>query len=248
MLPAASAPRILLALAALLASALSAQTADTHAYNNAALHLGFLYPANLDPEDPGNVDNYSFRTRFALHPDSDPEHRGADPCSPLLLAVGTGPDQPLDPGKKLKPGKQVPLQAAGGITLNEIKHACLAKDSFNAPDEKSLADLVENARHIDGQKPIPRAISYELQGAKIFFAASTPDEKSRKGDAAFTANVGAIVNGRIFLWSITANDDALFNRMLHSKVCFDAPACAGGYQTLVPYQVDASSTVKPFAP
>jgi hypothetical protein len=206
-----------------------AQGADTKVYKNPALQLAFAYPNTLDAEDPANTDNYSFRTRFALHPDSDPEHKGADPCSPLLLAVGLGPDVPLD-GKKAKPGKQVALQPTGGLTLNEVKHTCLAKDSFNAPDDKTVADLVENARHVDGLKPIARTLSYQAGGAEMLFAASS-------GRGSFSGTASARINGRIFLWSFSANDLEVFNRMLASKVCFDAPACAAGYTTLVPYRM-----------
>jgi hypothetical protein len=221
--------------------------AQAPTYRNPALQLTFQYPQTLVPEDPAIADGYSFRTRFALHPDADPEHRGADQCSPLLLAVGTGPDQPLDPNHKPKTGKQVAIQPGGGMTLNEIFHSCRYRDNPANSDEQSLRDLVENARHVDGAKPIPRLLTYQIGSATILFAASTPGDHDRKANPGYTATVAAIAGSRIFFWSITASDDALFNSMLHAKVCFDAPACAGGLQMLVPYQVDSAATVKPFS-
>jgi hypothetical protein len=236
----------LFATALLLVPVVPAQAPDGHSFKMPALKLAFVYPANLDTEDPIVPDNYSFRTRFALHPDEDPEHKGADKCSPLLLAAGTGPDQPLDRHHKEKPGKQVALQPAGGITLNEIFHSCLYRDNPLNSDQKALTDLVENARHIDGAKPIPRTITYQVANATVILGASVPDGHSHT--AGYTATIAAIVDNRIFLCSITANDAALFNSMLHSKACFDAPACASGYQTLAPYEIDANADIKPLAP
>ena len=162
---------LLLTALALLPPRANAQ-ANSHTYRNPALHLVVQYPSTLDPEDPVNPDGYSYRTRFALHPDADPESKGADPCSPLLLAVGMGPDQPLD-AKKAKSGKIVALQPTGGLTINEIKLACLTRDNPQQTAEEHLADLVENSRHIDGLKPMPRALTFDVQGAKVLFAASS---------------------------------------------------------------------------
>ncbi len=215
-----------------------AQT-DSKTYRNPALHLVVEYPATLDAEDPVNPDGYSYRARFALHPDSDPESKGADPCSPLLLAVGMGPDQPLD-AKKAKPGKIVPLQPTGGLTVSEIKLACLDRDNSQQTPEKNLADLVENSRHIDGLKPMPRALTFDVAGAKVIFAASsgpTADEKGHRNGSAGTTYAGtaaALVGDRAFFFTFNANDLAVFNRMLASKVCFTAPACPATLPGIVP--------------
>lgn len=236
-----------IASAALLVAAFAFQPVRTHAqaashtYSNPALHLLVEYPSTLDAEDPVNPDAYSYRTRFALHPDADPESKGADPCSPLLLAVGMGPDQPLD-AKKAKSGKAVPLAPTGGLTVNEIKLACLTRDNPQQTPAEHLADLVENSRHIDGLKPMPHALTFDVQGAKVIFAASsgpTADDKGRRSGSAGTTYSGtaaALVDSRVFFFSFTANDLAVFNSMLASRVCFTAPTCPAALPALVPYE------------
>jgi hypothetical protein len=231
---------LLAAALAALPPGLQAQSAP-HTYRNAALHLVVEYPATLDTEDPVNPDGYSYRTRFALHPDADPESKGADPCSPLLLAVGMGPDQPLD-AKKAKPGRVVPLQPTGGFTISEIKIACLTRDNMQQTPEEHLADLVENSRHIDGLKPIPRALTFDVQGAKVIFAASsgpTADEKGHRNGSAgmtYSGTAAALIDNRAFFFTFTANDLGVFNRMLASRVCFTAPACPATLPVLAPYE------------
>ena len=228
----------LLSALAFLPSPAQAQS-DTKTYRNPALHLVVEYPATLDAEDPVNPDGYSYRTRFALHPDADPEGKGADPCSPLLLAVGMGPDQPLD-AKKAKGGKVVPLQPTGGLTVSEIKLPCLARDNSQQTPEKNLDDLVENSRHIDGLTPIPRTLTFDVQGAKVIFAASsgpTADEKGHRSGSAGTTYSGtaaALINDHAFFFTFTANDLAVFNHMLASRVCFTAPTCPATLSVLVP--------------
>jgi hypothetical protein len=219
----------------------TAAQAAPHTYRNPALHLIVEYPATLDTEDPVNPDGYSYRTRFALHPDADPESKGADPCSPLLLAAGMGPDQPLDP-KKAKPGKIVPLQPTGGFTINEIKIACLTRDNMQQTPEEHLIDLVENSRHIDGLKPMPRTLTFDVGGAKVIFAASsgpTADEKGHRNGSAgmtYSGTAAALIDQRAFFFSFMANDLGVFNRMLASHVCFTAPACPATLPVLVPYE------------
>ena len=231
-----------LLLASLGIASLTASAQSTlHTYRNAALHLVVDYPSTLDAEDPGNTDGYSYRTRFALHPDADPESKGADPCSPLLLSVGMGPDQPLD-AKKAKAGKVTPLQPTGGLTVNEIKLPCLARDNSQQTPEKNLSDLVENSRHLDGLKPMPRALTFDVQGAKVIFAASsgpTVDEKGRRSGAAgttYTGTAAALIDNRAFFFTFTTNDLAVFNHMLASHVCFTAPSCPATLPVLVPYE------------
>jgi hypothetical protein len=242
-----------LALFAAVFPLLAFQPAAPRAYKNPSLHLALLYPANLEPEDPANPDAYSYRTRFALHPDSDPEAKGADPCSPLLLAAGMGPDQPID-AHKAKPGRVVPLQPTGGLTLNQIKHSCLVQDDPQSTDEKSIAALVENARHIAGLHPIAHTLSYEIPGAQVLFAASsgpTADEKGHRTPSAgltYTGTAGILAGTRLFLVSFTANNLATFNGMLAAKICLDAPACATGYGTLVPYRLTPQGEVQATQP
>jgi hypothetical protein len=62
-------------------------------YSNPDLHLILQYPADLSLEDGRVGSDHSYRTRFALHPADDPERMGADPCSPLIMAIGMGPDR-----------------------------------------------------------------------------------------------------------------------------------------------------------
>jgi hypothetical protein len=226
------------------------QTTANHVYQNPALHIAVRYTAALSPEDPANPDSYRYRARFALHPDSDPESKGADPCSPLLFAVGAGPDQSTDP-KKTKNGRIVALEPTGGITLNEIKHACLKRDNPFDSDEKTLTALVENARNVVGLRPIAKTLTYQVQGATLYFAAASGpslDEHDRRTPAAgmtYQGIAGALIDNRIFLFTFTANDQILFNRMLASRVCFDAPTCASGFATLVPYALTDNGLAQP---
>jgi hypothetical protein len=118
-----------------------------------------------------------------MHPKDDPEHKGEDPCSPLVVAIGMGADRPKDPSHPGKPGHQVPLLPTGGISLNEIKHACIAKDSPGKSDEDVLGDYVDNIRYIDGLPPIAKTIAYEVQGRTVFLAVAGGFSKNEKRKA-----------------------------------------------------------------
>ena len=50
----------------------------------------------------------------------------------------------------------------------------------------------------------------------------------------YSGTAAALINDHAFFFTFTANDLAVFNRMLASKVCFTAPTCPATLPALVP--------------
>ncbi len=224
-------------------------SATTHVYTSSGMQLAMYFNDEVRPEGPDTIGNYSYRSRFALHAKDDPQHRGADPCAPTVFAVGTGPDLARDPAHPLTVGKQVPIAPTGGVSLAEIDADCLAKDSPGRTQEDALGRSVEGIRHIEGIPALSKTIDYKVQGRTVIFASAGGPSKDDKGKRTGTESAGytyvgsmaTITNGHLLIWSVTANDVELFNRLLSFHICFDAPVCKAGYDRIVPFKLGMSA-------
>lgn len=134
-----------------------AQQPDGYVYRNAEIGLTVSYPTGLQPETTAVLGHYSYRTVLSIHPEADAEHRGADPCTPVLSIVGMGPDKPVDPNEQAISGRQVRIQPTGGVSLSEIKRSCLEKKE--KPSDFVAAE-VANIQDIEGFSPLAKTIQY----------------------------------------------------------------------------------------
>ncbi len=210
-------------------------------WNNPALGVSVRYLAAFDKEDAEHVSRYE-RAIFALHPEADPRHLGADPCAPLMLVLGSGLDRPDELPPKGKPARITPR---GTLTLTEVNRSCLDKEVV---DDTHLGDLIRQTEQLEGMRPLIKTTNAYVQGTTIWWSASAGFLKDARGKRVASAgttilgSVGAVANGHMLLWSITANDPALFNRLLNLSVCFDHPICKQGYSSLVPFQLTVHPT------
>ena len=207
-------------------------------WNNPALGLSVRYLAALDKEDADHVSRYE-RAVFALHPEADPQHLGADPCAPLMLVLGSGLDRADEAPAK---GKTAAITPRGTLTLTEVNRACLDKDVV---DDTHLGNFIRQTEQLEGMRPLIKTTNAYIQGSTVWWSASAgllKDARGRRVASAGTTilgSVGVVANGHMLLWSITANDPALFNRLLNVSVCLDHPVCKEGYSPLVGFKLAA---------
>ena len=213
--------RCLPTLVLLAACPLFAQTFQAQqAYTNPDLGLSFRYPAAFNKETPAAVAGYEGAV-FALHPEADPAHTGADPCTPVLLTLGANLERPVEAPKK---GQAPTVPTKGTLTLSEVSRSCLEK---NALDDATLASIVNATVKTDGMRPLGRVRNDLVANSTVWWAASAGFNKNAKGkrtaDAGTTilGTAAAVVNGHILVWSITANDPELFNRLTNLSLSTD---------------------------
>jgi hypothetical protein len=207
-------------------------------YRNPELGLSLRYPFGLNKEDSANVAGFE-RAVFALHPEADPTHTGSDPCAPLILTLGSGVDLPPETVTK---GKTT-INPRGTLTLSEIKRECLDKDVL---DDTTLIALVGRTATAENMRPLTRTTNTFIQNTTVWTATALGYGKDRKGVRSpagglkILGTIGAVVNGHMLLWTITANDPELFNRMINLSACFDSPNCASGYANLLDFKLNTN--------
>ena len=210
-------------------------------YHNPDLGLSIRYLASLDKESATSAPKFGENAVFAYHPDADAAHNGSDPCTPMLLALSSGLDTPIDPKLKYKPEDKTVRAPRGTITLSEVKQSCLPKtEEGKAPlDDAILTSLIGPTAKIPGMHPLAPLSNTLLQGSTVWWAASAGYARDAAGkrpvsaDLTLVATAGSVVHGHILVWSVSANDPATFNRLLDMAVCFDAPTCTQGYGHLI---------------
>jgi hypothetical protein len=233
--------RLLAALVLLSCALLQAQLAPTaisiQTWTNPDLGLILRYPALFNKEPVSRLGSYE-RAVFALHPEADPQHIGADPCAPVLLSLGSGLDRLPDPPQK---GKPAPTYVPKGtLTVSEIKRSCLDKETL---DDTVLAGLVGANASGEGMRVLTRTTNDFIQGSTVWSASAAGyarDEKGRRSPYAGTlivGTVGAVVNGHMLVWSVTSNDPELFNRLINLSVCFSKDPNSFAYDRLVHFQI-----------
>ena len=203
------------------------------AYTNQDLGLAFRYPAAFNKETPASVARYEGAV-FALHPEADLAHIGADPCAPVVLTLGANLDRPIEIAKK---GQPAIFPAKGTLTLSEVSRSCLAKNSL---DDTVLADIVKATAQHEGLRTLGRVRNDLVATSTIWWAAAAGYNKDARGKR--TAEAGtiilgtaaAVVNGHILVWSITANDPALFNRLTDLSLSTDGQI----YSTLLHFTLN----------
>lgn len=213
------------------------------AYINPQLGLSFRYPAAFNRETPAAVAAYEGAV-FALHPEADPTHIGADPCAPVLLTLGANLERPIEVAKK---GQPAIVPTRGTLTLSEVSRTCFEK---NALDDTTLASIVNATAKLDGMRPLGRVRNDLVVNSTVWWAASAGYNRNARGkrtaDAGTTilGTAAAVVNGHILVWSITANDPELFNRLTTLTLSTDggqAWAPLLHFQLNVPRNTDVAS-------
>ena len=235
--------RYFAALGLLVAGLLSAQsiatTAATQTYANPEIGLRLNYPAIFNREEPAGLLHFE-RSILSLHPAADAAQAGVDPCAPVLLALGSGLDRPSQIVQK---GKPTMLQPKGTLSLSEIKRSCVDKDTV---DDTLLAQVVGETAKIEGMRPLSKLSNNFTLGSTVWFASAAGFNKDetgkRKASAGTTiiGTAGAVVNGHMLVWTVTANDPELFNRLLNLSVCFDS-SCNNGLEHLVQFRLNTPS-------
>ncbi len=205
----------------------------SQAYTNADLGLSFRYPAAFNREAPASVAKYEGAV-FALHPEADPGHIGADPCAPVLLTLGANLDRPIETPKK---GQPPIFPSKGTITLSEVSRSCLDKESL---DDMTLAAIVNATARTDGMRPLGHVRNDLVANSTVWWAASAGYNKNAKGKrapeagTAILGTAAAVVNGHILVWSVTANNPELFNRLTDLAVSTDG----NGFAPLLHFQLN----------
>ena len=227
-------PTLLLAAAPVLFSNVAAQSFQANqAYTNQTLGLAFRYPAAFNKESPEAVSKYE-GAMFALHAEADPAHLGADPCAPVLLTLGANLDRPTEVAKK---GQPPIYPSKGTLTLSEVSRTCLDKDAL---DDATLSAIVAVTANLEGMRPLGRVRNDLVAGSTIWWAASAGYNRNVKGKR--TADAGtlilgtaaAVVNGHILVWSVSANDPVLFNRLTSLAISTDGD----NYSQLLHFQLN----------
>ena len=218
----------------LAACPLLAQTFQANqAYTNPALGLAFRYPAAFNKESPAALSKYE-GAMFALHAEADPAHLGTDPCAPVLLTLGANLDRPVETARK---GQPPIYPAKGTLTLSEVSRTCLDKSAL---DDATLSAIVAATANIEGMRPLGRVRNDLVGGSTVWWAASAGYGKGLKGKR--TADAGtlilgtaaAVVNGHILVWTVTANDPELFNRLTSLSLSSDGD----NYSQLLHFQLN----------
>ncbi len=190
------------------------------AYTNQDLGIALRYPAAFNKETPAAVAKYEGAV-FALHPEADPAHIGADPCAPVILTLGANLDRPIEIAKK---GQPPIFPTRGTLTLSEVSRTCFAKDTL---DDDLLSSIVKTTATLEGMRPLGRVRNDLVANSTVWWGASAGYNRDAKGkrtaDAGTTilGTAAAVVNGHILVWSVTANDPDLFNRLTNLSLSTD---------------------------
>ena len=178
---------VLFALTVLAASHLPAQVFQaSQAYTNADLGFGLRYPAAFNREPTTAVSRFEGAV-FALHPEADPAHTGADPCAPVLLTLGANLDRPAEPAKK---GQPAVIPAKGTLTLTEVSRTCVEKTVL---DDAILSQAVGSATGAEGMRPLGKMRNDLVAGSTVWWAAAAGYNKDAKGKR--TAEAGTSIIG-----------------------------------------------------
>ncbi len=213
--------------------ALLSATPGVQTYANPALGLRLSYPATLNREDVAQVGKFPGAI-FSLHP----ETAAADPCAPVLLTLGSSLDRDQE---ILEKGKAAVLQPKGTLALSEIKRSCF---DAGALDDTILSEAIAATGRIEGMRPLAKMSNTFVQGSTVWFAATAGYNKDAKGKrnaaagSTIVGTAGASVNGHLLVWTVTANEPALFNHLLTLSVCFDS-TCDQGIGALTPFRLNA---------
>ncbi|GEM_PF-2539763 len=235
--------RYFAALGLLVAGLLSAQSIATppatQTYVNPEIGLRLNYPAIFNREEPAGLSRFE-RSILTLHPTPEGTQAAVDPCTPVLLALGSGLDRP---DQIIRKGKPTILQPKGTLSLSEIKRSCVDKDMV---DDTLLAQVVGATSKIDGMRPLAKLSNSFTLGSTVWFASAAgfnKDETGKRNASAGTTIIGtagAVVNSHMLVWTITSNDPELFNRLLNLSVCFDS-GCSNGLEHLVQFRLNTPS-------
>ena len=238
--------RILQCLPALVLVATACASAQTfqasQAYTNAALGLSLRYPAAFNRETPQAVAPYE-NAIFALHPEADPAHLGADPCAPVLLTLGANLDRKADAPKK---GQAPTVQAKGTLTLSEVSRTCLDKEAL---DDATLSTIVATQTKLEGLRPLGRVRNDLVADSTVWWSATAGFNKGQKGKRVPEAgtiilgSAATTVHGHILILTVTANDPELFNRLVNLSISTDGTTYAPlvHYALNVPNKTDVAS-------
>jgi hypothetical protein len=211
--------------------------AQMPSYKNAEAQMKFYYPAELSMEDPHAMPRRSYRSIYAMHPDQDPEHVGADPCSPLRFMIGTGPDHHLPASKD---DAFEPLAPTGGISLVEVNRKCLNGQS----EEDFLEKTVNDLQSMTGMYSTAATITYDLDRHPVtlstvhaFSRVDNDVERKKSNGITFVAVAALTSQGHLFIWTFVANDLTLFNTMLQCEIQFGE----GRVRRLTPFIVTTAN-------
>ena len=230
-------------LALVAAAAASAQTfqASQH-YTNQDLGFVLRYPAAFNNETPQTIAPYEAAI-FALHPDADPTHTGADPCAPVLLTLGANLDRTPDPVKK---GQAPTIVPRGTLTLSEISRTCVDKEIL---DDTTLSTIAAQTTRLDGFRPLGRLRNDLVADSTVWWSAAAGYNKGLKGKR--TADAGTLIlgtaattiHGHLLIVTVTANDPELFNRLVNISLSTDGTTFAPlvHYSLNVPQKSEVAS-------
>lgn len=193
-------------------------------YRNDGLGIAFFYPSDLVLGDAKTVADRGHRAIYGNEPESDPEHVQSEKCMHYLMMAdvpeGTAPAT-LTLGEKGKPYVNIEPPPNGSIMLAEVDRSCLPK---KISTNDALGNMASMAQKIPGMKPIDKQIWYEVDKHKVHCSASygrmSAGGKKVADEESAVATISVESNGHLVLWMIMANSEALFNRLLASKVQF----------------------------
>jgi len=191
-----------------------AGTGAVEIYTNAELHLTFAYPGELKPVAVTSLVSEGRRMIFGEDTSPDSNHKDTTTCSKVLLAVGSG-----------GAGSTASGTAAGAsIALFDVDARCVPAKAFHNKKamDQLLASLTRQGTTLLGMMPIEEPAFYEIAGHRVRFAAAqgTPVSKSdvQTSQGELLAAVATAVEGHVLAWMLKADDLAMFNRLLASRV------------------------------
>ena len=195
-------------------------------YSNTDLHLIFMYPKELKPEDAHAIANRGHIAFYGTQPESDPEHVESEACDKVLLMVGKEGDHKKAVVTIWGGGKAPSIKPdpTASIVLFEIDKRCVPPKILKKPDN-ALAGLALQATQIRGMTPIDQPVWYKIDGHKIHFASAQgrPLSKDGKQLSSVRQIIGGFaveLNGHLLFWMLQSDNVEYFNRLLDSKVDF----------------------------
>ncbi len=185
------------------------------------------YSPDFRKEDPEQ--QRSFRASFG-----DPKDGEKDGCYPIHIQVGAG--NPLIHYEPEDSKHFSPEPPTGGLTLQEVMRRCKAADES---DDDFVAGIVAVLRKRQGFTPAASMIDYDIDKAHVILSIVSADTKDADGKRRASAGktliamIGVLYQGRMFLFTATANDVAILNQLLTVRLQFhnDLP------WPLVPFQL-----------